>query len=425
MASTNASTTRPLPRVIGLAHEIRTVSPVTAESAAAPLAGVLVADFSRVLAGPLASMFLADLGATVIKVERPGVGDDTRHWGPPYVDESEDMSTYFASVNRNKRSVTLDLASDDDLRLAKSLAGRADVLIENFLPGKLAAVGLDSAQLRASHPALIYCSISGYGSGTGAALPGYDFVVQAVGGLMSITGEIAGEPVKVGVALVDVLTGLHATIAILAALRDRDRTGQGQNIEVNLLSSLLSSLVNQGSAYLNGGSVPSRMGNQHPSIAPYETLATGKGQIALAVGNDRQFRALAIELEKPDLADDARFHTNRARVLNRAELIALLEGALATDTAGNWCARLQAVGVPCGQVNDLDGAFRLAESLGLRPVARFDERDGEPAVATLSSPLGLRDGAIEYRRRPPALGADDAAVRRWLRGDGNVSLLDD
>jgi crotonobetainyl-CoA:carnitine CoA-transferase CaiB-like acyl-CoA transferase len=369
-------------------------------------------------------MFLADLGATVIKVERPGVGDDTRQWGPPYVDESEDMSTYFASVNRNKRSVTLDLASDVDLRLAKTLAGRADVLIENFLPGKLASVGLDSTQLRASHPSLIYCSISGYGSGAGAALPGYDFVVQAVGGLMSITGQMDAEPVKAGVALVDVLTGLHATIAILAALRDRDHTGLGQNIEVNLLSSLLSSLVNQGSAFLNAGSIPGRMGNQHPSIAPYETLATGKGQIALAVGNDRQFKTLAIELDAPELADDARFVTNRARVVNRAELIALLEGALATDTATNWCARLQAAGVPCGQVNDLDGAFRLAEALGLHPVARFDERDGESAVATLSSPLGLRDGAIEYRRRPPALGADDQAVRGWLLDDGNSPLLD-
>ena len=239
-----------------------------------PLDGLLVADFSRVLAGPLASMFLADLGATVIKVERPGSGDDTRSWGPPYVGTT---TTYYTSVNRNKRSVTLDLTDSGDLELARRLARRADVLLENYRPGKLAEFGLDAATVAGENPRLVYCSISGFGTGAGAHLPGYDFVAQAVGGLMSITGEPCGSPAKVGVALVDVLTGLHATIGILAALRERERSGHGQVVGVNLLSSLLSSLVNQGAAYINGAGVPSAMGNKHPSIAPYETLQTRDG----------------------------------------------------------------------------------------------------------------------------------------------------
>ena len=261
-----------------------------------PLSGLLVADFSRVLAGPLATMYLADLGATVIKVERPGLGDDTRQWGPPYVGAT---STYFTSVNRNKHSIVLDLADEADRTLAHRLAGRADVLVENFRPGKLTEFGLDHPSLRATCPALVYCSITGFGGGAGADLPGYDFIVQAVGGLMSLTGQPGGEPTKVGVALVDVLTGLHATVGILAALRARERTGQGQHVEVNLLSSLLASLVNQGAAYINGAGIPGAMGNRHPSIAPYETLATGDRPLAIAAGNDRQFRTLVTVLGRP------------------------------------------------------------------------------------------------------------------------------
>jgi crotonobetainyl-CoA:carnitine CoA-transferase CaiB-like acyl-CoA transferase len=376
---------------------------------AGSLDGVLVADFSRVLAGPLASMFLADLGATVVKVERPGRGDDTRQWGPPYVGS---MSTYYSSVNRNKRSVTLDLSDPTDAQLARALAARADVLIENFLPGKLAAFELDVASTRRTNPGLVYCSISGFGSG--AALPGYDFVVQAVGGLMSVTGQPDAEPAKVGVALVDVLTGLHATIGILAALRERERGGEGQHVEVNLLSSLLSALVNQGAGYLNGAPAPTRMGNQHPSIAPYETLATRDSPLAVAVGNDRQFRVFAAVLGRPELADDERFSTNPARVAHRPELVLELEGALHTDTATAWTARLQAAGVPCGPVNDIGAALDLATALGLAPVATFDPADGEPAVATLANPLGLGRTPVRYRRRPPGLGADSAEVRAWL-----------
>ncbi|MEV6926712.1 CoA transferase [Dactylosporangium sp. NPDC051485] len=374
------------------------------------LAGVVVADFSRVLAGPMASMMLADLGATVVKVERPGSGDDTRTWGPPYVGT---MSTYYSSVNRNKRSVTLDLDDPADLDLARRLVARADVFLENFRPGRLAAFGLDADTLLAAHPGLVYCSITGFGSGAGADRAGYDFVAQAVGGLMSITGAPGGEPTKVGVAIVDVITGLHATIAILAALRHRERTGAGQRVEVNLLSSLLASLANQGAAYINKAGVPVAMANRHPSIAPYETVRTKDAPLALAVGNDRQFAALCGALDRAELATDARFATNRERVVHRAELIAELEAAFVGDTAQGWAALLQARGVPCGPVNDLAGAFDLAGQLGLDPVATLPGSGGID-IATLASPLRLAATPVRYHRAPPELGADSADVRRWL-----------
>jgi crotonobetainyl-CoA:carnitine CoA-transferase CaiB-like acyl-CoA transferase len=380
-----------------------------------PLQGVLVADFSRVLAGPLASMFLADLGATVIKVERPEAGDDTRAWGPPYVGSA---STYYTSVNRNKRSVTLDLAHPGDLALARRLAGQADVFIENFRPGRLAGFGLDAGTLAASHPRLVYCSVSGFGAGPGADLPGYDFVVQAVGGLMSITGQPDGPPAKAGVALVDVLTGLHAVIAILAALRERDRSGQGQHVEVNLLSSLLGSLVNQAAGYINGGGVPAAMGNQHPSIAPYETLATKDVSLAVAIGNDRQFAAMAGALGRPDLAEDERFSTNRGRVLHRAALVAELESVLATRSAAEWTDHLQARGLPCGPVNDIAQAIALAARLGLDPVVRLRAAEGE--IVTIASPLLLHRTPVRYHRAPPTLGADTDDVKSWLRRGGEL-----
>ena len=383
-----------------------------------PLHGVVVADFSRVLAGPLATMFLADLGATVIKVERPGSGDDTRAWGPPFVGE---LSTYFTSVNRNKRSITLDLADPDDRAVAHRLVDRADVMVENFRPGALQAFALDDRAARARNPGLVYCSISGFGSGAGAELAGYDFVVQAVGGLMSITGAQDGPPTKVGVALVDVLAGLHATIAIQAALRERDRTGTGQTVETNLLSSLLSSLVNQGAGYLNGAAVPTRMGNQHPSIAPYETLSTADGSLAVAVGNDRQFQRFTAAIGRPELGFDERFATNPARVAWRGDLVTALESALRVDTTANWASRLRAVGIPCGPVHDIAGAIDLATSLGLDPVARFDPtaRPGPNGTAidpinTMTSPLRLSRTPVRYDRPPPRLGADSAEVRAWL-----------
>ena len=376
-----------------------------------------MADFSRVLAGPLATMFLADLGATVIKVERPGSGDDTRAWGPPFVGE---LSTYFTSVNRNKRSITLNLSDLDDLAVAHRLADRADILVENFRPGALEAFALDDRAARARNPGLVYCSISGFGRGAGADLAGYDFVVQAVGGLMSVTGAPGGPPTKVGVALVDVLAGLHATIAIQAALRERDRTGIGQTVEINLLSSLLASLVNQGAAYLNGGGVPTRMGNRHPSIAPYETLSTADGPLAVAVGNDRQFQRFTAAIGRPELGSDARFATNPARVGHRGELVTALEDALRADTTANWVSRLHAVDVPCGPVHDIGGAIDLAARLGLDPIAgvRTDpiatgSIDTDP-IATMSSPLRLSGSPVRYDRPPPQLGADSAEVRAWL-----------
>lgn len=384
-------------------------------SARAPLDGVVVADFSRVLAGPLASMYLADLGATVIKVERPVVGDDTRAWGPPYVG---DVSTYYTSVNRNKLSVTLDLGDPADLELARTLARRADVLIENFRPGKLGAFGLDAASVLAANPRAVYASVSGFGSGAGANLPGYDFVVQAVGGLMSITGEADGSPTKVGVALVDVLTGLHATIAVLAALRERETSGRGQHVEVNLLSSLLASLVNQGAGYINGAGVPAAMGNQHPSIAPYETLATADGPLAVAVGNDRQFATMAQALGRPDLAGDPRFATNRDRVAHRKELVGELEQPLAGRGAADWTKLLGDRGIPCGPVNDLAEAIAFAESLDLVPVVSLPSPSGD--IATLASPITLHRTPVRYHRAPPALGADGETVRRWLEIDGTA-----
>jgi crotonobetainyl-CoA:carnitine CoA-transferase CaiB-like acyl-CoA transferase len=392
---------------------------VQRETPTGPLHGVLVADFSRVLAGPLASMFLADLGATVIKVERPGFGDETRAWGPPFIGQ---MSTYFSSVNRNKRSVELDLGSAQDAELARRLARRADVLIENWRPGKLAQFGLDAGSLEGVNPGLVYCSISGFGAGAGADLPGYDFVVQAVGGLMSVTGVAGGEPMKVGVALVDVLTGLHATIGVLAALRERDASGRGQVVEVNLLSSLIGSLVNQGAGYLNGGAVPTAMGNQHPSIAPYETLSTADGPLAVAVGNDRQFASLAAVVGRPDLAADARFDTNTTRVLNRPALVTELEAALAARPAREWTPLLHASGVPCGTVNGVDEAIALATQLGLNPVVHLAADAGQ--IATLANPIGLQRSGIRYHRAPPTLGADNAEIRRWLQDEEALPLAE-
>jgi crotonobetainyl-CoA:carnitine CoA-transferase CaiB-like acyl-CoA transferase len=291
-----------------------------------------ILDFSRVLAGPLATMTLADLGAEVTKVERPGSGDDTRSWGPPHDDAGE--ATYFQAVNRNKRSVALDLQDADDLAEARRLALEADVVVENFRPGVMTNLGLGYETLAAENPRLVYCSITGFGgSGVGAELPGYDLLVQALGGLMSVTGEPDGEPLKVGVALVDVIAGLYAAVGILAALEHRRESGEGQLVEVDLLSALLAALVNQSSAYTVAGVVPGRMGNRHPSIAPYELLHSGEGEIVLAVGNDRQFAELCAVLGAPKLAADARFATNPARVENRDELRPLLEAALGARPA--------------------------------------------------------------------------------------------
>jgi crotonobetainyl-CoA:carnitine CoA-transferase CaiB-like acyl-CoA transferase len=359
-----------------------------------------ILDFSRVLAGPFATMMLADLGATVIKVERPGVGDETRTWGPPY--DARGEATYFQAVNRNKDSVVLDLSTEEGPRRARELAADADVVVENFRPGVMDRLGLGYDALSGQRPALVYCSITGFGAGPGADLPGYDLLVQALGGLMSITGSPEGEPQKVGVALVDVLAGLFAAVGILAALRHRDRTGEGQRVEVDLLSALLAGLVNQGSAHTIAGAIPERLGNAHPSISPYELYDTGDGQVVLAVGNDRQFAALCGVLGAPDLAADARLATNAQRVAHRDFLRTELERRLAGASATEWATALTAVRVPAGVVNDLAGAFALADSLGLEPIVDVPSPEGDPVRLT-RNPIRLSRTPPSYRSAPPRL----------------------
>jgi crotonobetainyl-CoA:carnitine CoA-transferase CaiB-like acyl-CoA transferase len=378
---------------------------VTADRPAGPppLGELTILDFSRVLAGPFATMMLGDLGATVIKVERPGIGDETRAWGPPYDDRGQ--ATYFDAVNRNKESVVLDLAADRDRERAQALAAGADVVVENFRPGVMERLGLGYEELSARNPGLVYCSITGFGAGPGAELPGYDLLVQALGGLMSITGSPGEEPQKVGVALVDILAGLFGSVGILAALRHRDRTGEGQRVEVNLLSSLLGALVNQASSYTIAGVVPNRMGNAHPSISPYELYETKSGDLVLAVGNDRQFAALCDVIGAPDLATDPLFASNADRVANRARLRRTLVFHLAEAPASEWARRLTAVRVPAGEVNDVRGAFELARSLGLEPTVDVPRPDGS-AVALTRNPITLSRTPPTYRSAPPALPED-------------------
>ena len=377
-----------------------------------PLDGVLVADFSRVLAGPLCTMTLADLGARVIKVERPGSGDDTRHWGPPF---SETGPTYYESVNRNKESVCLDLREDEGRELARELALRADVVVENFKPGGMAKLGLGYDEISAENPGVVFVSVSGFGTAGGAHLAGYDFLVQAVGGLMSITGRADGEPTKAGVALVDVLTAKDATIGTLAALEQRRRTGRGAHIDVSLLSSLQGALVNQGQAYLGAGKVPQRMGNDHPSIVPYQLLQCADAPLAVTVGNDRQFRKFTEVLGIPETAEDERYAENGARVEHRDELTALLEEALATRTASEWQEALTEVGVPAGKVGGIDEGVALAEELGLEPTVDVQDRTGETVGRQFRHPAQWTPPLASPTVAPPQLGEDTETVVQWLR----------
>jgi crotonobetainyl-CoA:carnitine CoA-transferase CaiB-like acyl-CoA transferase len=377
----------------------------------APLTGILVADFSRVLAGPLATMTLADLGARVIKVERPEVGDETRSWGPPF---SVSGSTYFESVNRNKDSVCLDLTDPGDLDLARELIARADVVVENFKPGGMEKLGLGYDAVRATNPRVVYASISGFGSAGGRDLLGYDFVVQALGGLMSITGEADGAALKVGVALVDVLTAKDAVAGILAALLRRQSTGAGALLELNLLSSLQGSLANQAQAHLGAGVIPGRLGNTHPSIAPYETLECSDGPIAVACGNDSQFRRLAEVLGSPQLAGDPRFLTNALRVTNRPTLVPLLEERLRQRGAAEWQRRLTEAGVPAGRVGTIADGIELAESLGLEPTIEVFDASGVAVATQVRHPISWSPPITRHNSAPPLLGQQDAAVREWL-----------
>jgi crotonobetainyl-CoA:carnitine CoA-transferase CaiB-like acyl-CoA transferase len=379
-----------------------------AENAAGPLAGILVADFSRILAGPYATMLLADMGADVIKVEGPA-GDDTRTWIPP---ERDGVSTYYLGINRGKRSIALDLRDEADAEVARELARRADVLIENFKPGGLARYGLDYETVRGTNPGVIYSSITGFGAGKGSHVPGYDLMVQAMSGLMSLTGDPDGPPYRAGISVFDVMAGNHALIGILAALRHRDRSGEGQLVEVNLLSSALTGLVNHSSAYVAGGVVPYRMGNAHPSVFPYEPLPTADDDIIIAAANDRQFRKLCEVLGIPEVADDPRFARNVDRTANREELRPLLLEQLERRGAVEWFDALVAVGVPCGPIQTIDGGFAMAERFGLDPVVQAG--DGERAMPTTRHPIRFSATPAGYRLPPPELDEHGAELRKWL-----------
>jgi crotonobetainyl-CoA:carnitine CoA-transferase CaiB-like acyl-CoA transferase len=377
-------------------------------NAEGPLAGLLVADFSRVLAGPLAAMLLGDLGADVVKVERPGGGDDTRAWGPPWRDGA---STYYLALNRNKRSIALDLAASGDRELARTLATRADVLLESFRPGLMASWGLDGDAIRATNPGLVSCSVTAFGTDPAAReLPGYDFLLQAMGGLMAVTGEPDGPPLKAGAAVVDLVCGLLAANGIQAALVERARTGRGRHVEVSLMDSALTTLLNHGTAWVSGGVRPTRRGNRHPSIVPYELYETADRPIAIAAANDRLFARLCEAVGLEELPRDPRFATNEARVAHGDELARALTAVLRERPAEHWVAALQAVRVPVGTVNEVDEAFALAERLGMEPT---EEHDGLPLIRP---PLRVDGERPPIRRVPPRLDEHGDELRAWLRG---------
>ena len=375
---------------------------------AGPLDGLLVADFSRVLAGPYSTQLMGDLGATIVKVEGPS-GDETRDWAPP---ERDGVSTYYLGVNRNKRSITLDLADVGDRALAQELARRADIVIENFKPGGLTKFGLDYTSVRAANPAVIYASISGFGTAGGAGLPGYDLIVQAMSGLMSLTGDADGTPYRSGVSVFDVMTGMQATVGILAALNHRNSTGQGQQVEVNLLSTALSAMANHTSTYVAGGTVPFRMGNAHPSLFPYEPLPASDGDIVIVAAHDPQFVKLATALGHPEWADDDRFSRTVARNQNREALRPLLVAALAARPTAEWFDELTRAGVACGPINTIDDGVALAERLGLNPVVQVG--DGDAAIPMVRNPIDFSLTPARYLSPPPALGQDAAEIRAWL-----------
>jgi crotonobetainyl-CoA:carnitine CoA-transferase CaiB-like acyl-CoA transferase len=367
------------------------------------LSDLLILDFSRVLAGPYATMVLADLGARVIKIEQPGLGDETRQWGPPFTEDGR--SAYFIAVNRNKQSVTLNLKHPDGQAIARTLAQRADVLIENFLPGTMSRLGLGYDDLRLINPGLVYCSITGYGQyGPDAHRPGYDTVIQAEGGLMSITGEPDGQPMKTGVAVADITTGLYAATSILAALHYRSQTGEGQYIDLALFDVQLSWLANVASAYLISGQPPRRYGNAHATIVPYQPFAAADGYIMIAVGNDRQFARFCQVLNRPEWVTDKRFATNPARVTNRESLIEAIADIIAREPVVVWVEKLRAADVPCGPVNDIPTALHSRQAQARAMVQQIDGiRMVGPAPVFSATPATIRSA-------PPVLGADTEAV---------------
>jgi crotonobetainyl-CoA:carnitine CoA-transferase CaiB-like acyl-CoA transferase len=374
----------------------------------APLDGILVADFSRVLAGPYATMLLGDLGADVIKVERPDTGDDTRAWGPPWGQDG--ASTYYLGLNRNKRSVVLDLSDEGDRELGRRLARRADVMVESFRPGLMEQWGLDGDSLRQSNPRLVSCSVTAFGSGEGRTLPGYDFLLQAMGGLMHVTGEEDGRPLKVGAPIVDLTCGLLATIGIQAALAERERTGRGGHVELSLMDAALTALVNQASAWVAGGVAPRRRGNRHPSITPYETFETADRPIAVAVANDRLFQRLCAVLGLDGLPGDERFATSAARIENADELAGRLGEVLRTESADHWIERMRAASVPAGPINGVDDAFAFAAELGMEPTQDH----------LVLPPMRFDGERPPIRRPPPTLDEHGDEIREWLANGGGA-----
>lgn len=388
------------------------------------LSHIRVLDLSRVLAGPWAGQILGDLGAEVIKVERPRTGDDTRHWGPPYLKDQEGENTseaaYYLSANRNKQSLTLDFTQPEGQRIIRELVSRCDVLLENFKVGGLAAYGLDYESLKAINPRLIYCSITGFGSdGPYANRAGYDFMIQGLGGLMSLTGRAEDEegagPVKVGVALTDILTGLYATVGVLAALNHREQSGIGQHVELALLDVQVACLANQAMNYLTTGVAPKRMGNAHPNIVPYQDFPTADGDIILTIGNDGQFRKFAEVAGHSEWADDPRFASNKARVAHRKELVPMIRQVTVFRTTAEWVALLEQAGVPCGPINDLAQVFAdpQVKSRGLQLEMSHPLAGSVPQVA---SPIRLSETPVEYRKAPPLLGEHSEAVLQQLVG---------
>lgn len=373
-----------------------------------PLAGLLVADLSRVLAGPFATQILGDLGADIIKVEAPS-GDETRHWIPP---ERDGVSTYYLGINRNKRSVVLNFGDEQDQKLARELCRRADIVIENHKPGGLKKFGLDYDSIKAINPDVIYASISGYGTAEGAKLPGYDLTVQAASGLMSLTGDPDGPAYRSGVSVFDITTGLQSVIGILSALHHREKTGEGQHIEVNLLMTALAVMANHSSTYVASGQVPFRMGNAHPSLFPYEPMPCKDGDIIIVAANDGQFRKLTEVLGVSHLADDERFSTSEERNRNREILKPLLVDALMAKTRKEWFELLSAAGVACGPINTIGQGIDFAKELGLDPVVRVG--DGESAIPMIRNAITFSETPATYRSAPPALGAHSHDIKNWL-----------
>jgi len=399
------------------------------------LAGIKVLDLSRVLAGPWCTQILADLGADVVKIERPGVGDDTRHWGPPFLKDAQgndtDQATYFTACNRNKRSVTVDMATPEGQALLQQMAAGADVVVENFKTGGLAQYGLDYASLRAANPRLIYCSVTGFGhDGPHAQRAGYDLMIQATSGMMSITGRPddapGGGPLRVGVALTDLFTGVYASTAILAALEVRHRTGEGQHIDMALLDVGMAILANQASAFLNTGVAPQRQGNSHPSLAPYQDFPTQDGSMLLAIGNNGQFTRFCEAAGHPEWASDARFATNPLRVKHRAVLIPTMEEVTRTRSTAQWIALLEDKAVPCGPINDIGQAFddEQVKARGLAVTLPRDAGDGIAQITGVASPLRLSATPPVLRHAPPALGQHtDEVLAEWGLAPERIAAL--